>query len=98
VVKRSVDGDLDRVFDEYVAARGPQLRRTAYLVVRDWHTADDVVQSALVKVYLAWPRLSPERLLTIATGQELRFPSAPTGAGGCGWVVPERADNIGCGS
>lgn len=47
----------ERDFDEFVAARGPQLRRTAYVVVRDWHAAEDVVQTALVKVYLAWPRL-----------------------------------------
>jgi hypothetical protein len=26
-------------FSEFFLARGPALRRTAYLIVRDWHTA-----------------------------------------------------------
>jgi RNA polymerase sigma-70 factor (sigma-E family) len=47
----------DGEFDEFVTTRGPRLRRTAYVVVRDWQLAEDVVQSALIKVYLAWPRL-----------------------------------------
>ena len=27
----------DTEFSEFFAARGPTLRRTAYLIVRDWH-------------------------------------------------------------
>lgn len=44
-------------FVAYVAARRPQLRRTAYLICGDWHTADDLVQTALAKLYVAWPRI-----------------------------------------
>ena len=33
------------------------LRRTAYLVCGDWHRADDIVQDALYKLYLAWARV-----------------------------------------
>lgn len=33
------------------------MRRTAFLVVRDWNTAEDMVQSAFVKLYVAWPRI-----------------------------------------
>lgn len=40
-------------------ARGP-LRSTAYLLCGDWHLASDLVQDALVKVYVAWPRLQRE--------------------------------------
>ncbi len=47
-------------FDEFFTARGPALRRLAYLVVGDWHTAEDVTQNALAKLYVAWPRVRPE--------------------------------------
>jgi RNA polymerase sigma-70 factor (sigma-E family) len=33
------------------------LRRTAYLLCGDWHRADDVAQEALVRLYVAWPRV-----------------------------------------
>ena len=44
-------------FSAYVAARRATLRRTAYLLCGDWHTAEDLVQIALVKLYVAWPRI-----------------------------------------
>ena len=47
----------DAEFSEYVAARRPQLTRTAYLLCGDVHRAEDVVQTALIKLYLAWPRI-----------------------------------------
>jgi RNA polymerase sigma-70 factor (sigma-E family) len=43
--------------DQYFAARGPALRRTAYLVVHDWHLAEDMVQTTFVNLYVAWPRI-----------------------------------------
>lgn len=46
--------------DEYFGARAVALRRTAYLVVRDWHTAEDVVQATFVKLYLHWPSIRRE--------------------------------------
>lgn len=49
--------DRDAAYVEYVAARQVHLRRIAYAVCGDWHRADDVLQSALTKLYLAWPRL-----------------------------------------
>ena len=52
----------DSEFSEFYAARVRALRRIAYLVVRDWHTAEDVTQRALVKVYRAWPRIQPPGL------------------------------------
>ncbi|HEX5994207.1 MAG TPA: sigma-70 family RNA polymerase sigma factor, partial [Jiangellales bacterium] len=47
-------------FVTFVAARRRYLRRTAYLVCGDWHLADDLVQTALVKLYAAWPRIRRE--------------------------------------
>lgn len=49
--------DREQEFSDFFLARGPALRRTAYLVVRDWHTAEDLVQQAFVKLYAAWPRV-----------------------------------------
>ena len=49
--------ERDTEFTAFVAARRPQLRRTAYLLCGDWHAAEDLVQIALAKLYAAWPRL-----------------------------------------
>ena len=53
-------GDRDTEFTAYVAARRAHLRRTAYLLCGDWHKAEDLVQTALAKLYVAWPRLRRE--------------------------------------
>jgi RNA polymerase sigma-70 factor (sigma-E family) len=47
----------DDEFAAFVAARQSHLRRIAYAVCGDWHRADDLLQTALVKLYVAWPRL-----------------------------------------
>ncbi|MEU4680869.1 SigE family RNA polymerase sigma factor [Micromonospora sp. NPDC023737] len=44
-------------FREFVAARSAALLRTAYLLAGDWATAEDLLQTALTKTYLAWRRL-----------------------------------------
>lgn len=49
--------DRDREFGEYVDARALVMRRTAYLLCGDWHRAEDLVQTALTKLYVAWPRV-----------------------------------------
>lgn len=48
----------DEEFTAYVAARARLLRRSAYLLCGDWHRAEDLTQSALTKVYLAWGKVS----------------------------------------
>ncbi|MEV0155292.1 SigE family RNA polymerase sigma factor [Micromonospora sp. NPDC050686] len=48
---------LEEEFREFVAARSPALLRTAYLLAGDWATAEDLLQTALTKTYLAWKRL-----------------------------------------
>ncbi len=47
----------DEEYSAFVAARQTHLRRIAYAVCGDWHQADDLLQTALVKLYVAWPRL-----------------------------------------
>ncbi|WP_328329328.1 SigE family RNA polymerase sigma factor [Kribbella sp. NBC_00382] len=49
--------DRDRDYVEFVEASSAALRRTAYLVCGDWHRADDVVQDALYRLYLAWSKV-----------------------------------------
>lgn len=53
-------GDRTAEFVAYATARRSHLRRTAYLICGDWHAADDLVQTALLKLYLAWPRIHTE--------------------------------------
>jgi RNA polymerase sigma-70 factor (sigma-E family) len=52
-----MSSDRTAEFVAYVSARRSHLRRTAYLLCGDWHAADDLVQTALLKLYLAWPRI-----------------------------------------
>lgn len=47
----------DEEFTVYVAARVRQLRRSAYLLCGDWHRAEDLTQSALAKIYVAWAKV-----------------------------------------
>ena len=49
--------NLEDEFREFVAARSTALLRTAYLLAGDWATAEDLLQTALTKTYLAWKRL-----------------------------------------
>ena len=44
-------------FAEFVAARSASLFRTAYLMVGEHALAQDLLQEALTKTYVAWPRL-----------------------------------------
>lgn len=44
-------------FDDFVRARSTALQRAAYLMVGDVSLAQDLVQEALTKTYVAWPRL-----------------------------------------
>jgi RNA polymerase sigma-70 factor (sigma-E family) len=47
----------DEEFSAYMAARQPSLMRTAYLLTGDRHQAEDLVQTSLAKLYLAWDRV-----------------------------------------
>ena len=47
----------DAEFSAYMAARQPALLRTAYLLTGDRATAEDLVQTALAKLYLSWDKV-----------------------------------------
>lgn len=49
--------EIDADFRQFVTLRSAALLRTAYLMVGDWAHAEDVLQTALTKTYLAWRRL-----------------------------------------
>jgi RNA polymerase sigma-70 factor (sigma-E family) len=42
---------------EFVAARRRSLLQTAFLLAGDWHLAEDLVQTTLAKLYVAWARI-----------------------------------------
>lgn len=47
-------------FSAFVAGRSGQLVRTAYLLCHNWATAEDLVQEAMAKAWLAWDRLDDD--------------------------------------
>lgn len=69
-------------FRVYVAARMDQWRRTAYLLCRDWHAADDIVSITVGKVFEKWRMVSradnrdayAQRILTRTWLDERRRP------------------------
>ena len=63
--------DRDEAFAVYFAARSDAMRRTAYLLCGDWHQAEDLVQVAFTKLYLAWHRVSRHEALDAYVRQTL---------------------------
>jgi RNA polymerase sigma-70 factor (sigma-E family) len=45
-------------FIEFATVTSPRLRRTAFLLCGDWHTAEDLAQTTLVKVFASWRRIN----------------------------------------
>ncbi len=54
---RAGGGSRDEEFSAYLHARRAALLRTAYLLTGDAHLAEDIVQTSLAKLYLAWDRV-----------------------------------------
>ncbi|WP_370344513.1 SigE family RNA polymerase sigma factor [Catenulispora sp. MAP5-51] len=48
---------IEAEFTAYAAARAQRLRDTAFLLCGDWHTAQDLTQTTLAKLYTAWKRV-----------------------------------------
>lgn len=46
-----------------MTARQPSLLRTAYLLTGDRHAAEDLVQTALAKLYLSWDKVQRRELV-----------------------------------
>jgi RNA polymerase sigma-70 factor (sigma-E family) len=55
--RRSARDSRDADFAAYLAARQPSLLRTAYLLTGNRHDAEDLVQTAFAKLYLAWDKV-----------------------------------------
>jgi RNA polymerase sigma-70 factor (sigma-E family) len=49
--------DWERDYAAWVDGRGGALRGTAYLLCGNWHAAEDLTQTTLTKLYLAWRRI-----------------------------------------
>lgn len=63
--------DRDAAFAEYFASRSTTMRASAYLLCGDWHRAEDLVQAAFIKLYLAWNRLDSHDKLDVYTRKVL---------------------------
>jgi RNA polymerase sigma-70 factor (sigma-E family) len=53
-----MDPSTEAAFVEFATAARRRLRHTAYLMCGDWDQASDHVQEGLIRVYVAWPRLT----------------------------------------
>lgn len=52
--------DREAAYTAFVLARQDHLRRVAYALCGNWHDADDLLQTALTKLYVAWPRVAKD--------------------------------------
>ena len=55
--QRKTDSMAEDEFVGFVLSSQGGLRRLAYLVCGDWHRAEDIVQTALAKMYVRWARI-----------------------------------------
>jgi RNA polymerase sigma-70 factor (sigma-E family) len=90
-----MDAQGREAFEAFVVGRSPSLLRTAYLLTGNRPDAEDLLQTALAKTYLAWDRIREREAAdayvrrTLVTTQisfwRRRRPESPTDA------VPELA-------
>ena len=74
--------EREAAYVEFVASRQAHFRRIAYALCGNWSQADDLLQVALVKLYVAWPRVKRDgreeayvrRILVRANIDESRRP------------------------
>jgi RNA polymerase sigma-70 factor (sigma-E family) len=55
--RRRAKAARDEEFTAFVESAATRLRRSAYLMCRDWHLAQDLTQHTFTKMYAAWDRL-----------------------------------------
>lgn len=53
--KRDDDG-----FRQFATGQAAMLRRSAYLFCGDWHLAEDLMQTTLIKIYRSWSRVQKQ--------------------------------------
>jgi RNA polymerase sigma-70 factor (sigma-E family) len=49
--------DDEERFREFATQQAAPMRRCAYLFCGDWHLAEDLMQTTLVKIYRSWPKV-----------------------------------------
>jgi RNA polymerase sigma-70 factor (sigma-E family) len=59
----SEDPEEHRQFREYFTARRDTVRRTAYMLCGDWHWADDLTQSAFMRLAVNWRKVRDRQAL-----------------------------------
>lgn len=52
--------EREAAYTAFVIARQDHLRRVAYALCGNWHDADDLLQTALTKLYVAWSRVAKD--------------------------------------
>src|SRR2546427_309586 len=52
--RKEARGTRDDEFQSFVIGRWPRLMRTAFLLTGEQHAAEDLVQSTLEQVFVAW--------------------------------------------
>ena len=101
---RTGKAERDAAFTAFVEQATPSLLRTAWLLTGDHHAAHDLVQAALVRTYVALPRVRPETALAYArrilvnertdrwrrTGAELAVATPPESAATPGSATEDR--------
>ncbi|BCJ46155.1 RNA polymerase sigma24 factor [Actinoplanes ianthinogenes] len=55
--RRRAKAARDDEFTAFVASAAARLRRSAYLMCRDWHLAQDLTQQTFTKMYASWDRI-----------------------------------------
>lgn len=65
-MRASGQEERDALFVAFMRDAQPSLLRTAYFLSGDPDLARELVQDALVRTYLAWPRVRPETALAYA--------------------------------
>jgi RNA polymerase sigma-70 factor (sigma-E family) len=50
-------GDRREDFQDFAAERAGQLFKVAYFICGDWHDAQDLLQTSLAKLFVAWNRI-----------------------------------------
>ena len=101
---RTGKAERDAAFTAFVEQATPSFLRTAWLLTGDHHAAHDLVQAALVRTYVAWPRVRPETALAYArrilvnertdrwrrNGAELAVATPPESAATAGSATEDR--------
>jgi RNA polymerase sigma-70 factor (sigma-E family) len=55
--RRRAEAARDEEFTAFVESAATRLRRSAYLMCRDWHLAQDLTQQTFTKMYAVWDRI-----------------------------------------